>query len=139
MPCKRIILKWEVWPSSVVQSVRLSPYLMWGQLQHLLLACRHDEGYLATGSYENEDENENTEDRSKDPIYIQVRQGMDQTLWCQHLLIIKSLPFMSQKIITKKHFIIPDRFLQGFPCPQACLNQWLLGVIYYLWRQLCLM
>ncbi|XP_048020425.1 regulator of G-protein signaling 20 isoform X1 [Megalobrama amblycephala] len=71
MPCNRIILKWEVWPSSVVQSVRLSPYLMWGQLRHLLLACRHDEGYLATGSYENEDENENTEGRSKDPIYIQ--------------------------------------------------------------------
>ncbi|KAK7159267.1 hypothetical protein R3I94_005565 [Phoxinus phoxinus] len=44
---------------------------MWGQLRHLLLACRHDEGYLATGSYENEDENENSEDRSKDPIYIQ--------------------------------------------------------------------
>lgn len=74
MPCNRIVLKWEVWPSSVEQSVQLSPYLMWGQLRHLLLACRHDEGYLATGSYENEDENENTEDRSKDPIYIQVHQ-----------------------------------------------------------------
>ncbi|KAL1280431.1 hypothetical protein QQF64_015031 [Cirrhinus molitorella] len=71
MPCNRIVLKWEVWPSSVVQSVRLSPYLMWGQLRHLLLACRHDEGYLATGSYENEDENDNTEDRSKDPISFQ--------------------------------------------------------------------
>lgn len=105
MPCNRIILKWEVWPSSVVQSVQLSPYLMWGQLRHLLLACRHDEGYLATGSYENEDENENTEGRSKDPIYIQVRQVMDQPLWCQHLLIIKILPFMSQKIITKNILI----------------------------------
>uniref|UniRef100_A0A8C2CFB2 Regulator of G protein signaling 20 n=1 Tax=Cyprinus carpio TaxID=7962 RepID=A0A8C2CFB2_CYPCA len=68
MPCNRIVLKWEVWSSSVVQSVRLSPYLMWGQLRHLLLACRHDEGYFATRSYENEDENDNTEDRSKDPI-----------------------------------------------------------------------
>ncbi|XP_077085837.1 regulator of G-protein signaling 20 isoform X1 [Siphateles boraxobius] len=71
MPCNRIVLNWEVWPSSVVHSVQLSPYLMWGQLRHLLLACRYDEGYLATGSYENEDENENMEDRSKDPIYIQ--------------------------------------------------------------------
>ncbi|XP_058602348.1 regulator of G-protein signaling 20 isoform X2 [Onychostoma macrolepis] len=71
MPCNRIVLKWEIWPSSVVQSVRLSPYLMWGQLRHLLLACRHDEDYFATGSYENEDENDNTEDRSKDPISFQ--------------------------------------------------------------------
>ncbi|XP_073705217.1 regulator of G-protein signaling 20 isoform X2 [Garra rufa] len=71
MPCNRIVLKWEVWPSSVVHSVRLSPYLMWGQLRHLLLACRRDEGYLATGSYENQDEDDNTEDRSKDPISFQ--------------------------------------------------------------------
>ncbi|KAI2667636.1 Regulator of G-protein signaling 20 [Labeo rohita] len=62
---------WEIWPSTVVQSVRLSPCLMWGQLRHLLLACRHDERYLASGSYENEDENDNTEDRSKDPISFQ--------------------------------------------------------------------
>uniref|UniRef100_A0A8C1NGE6 Regulator of G protein signaling 20 n=1 Tax=Cyprinus carpio TaxID=7962 RepID=A0A8C1NGE6_CYPCA len=71
MPCNRIILKWEVWPSSVVQSIRLSPCLMWGQLRHLLLACQHDGGYLATGSYENVDENDNMEDRSKDPISFQ--------------------------------------------------------------------
>ncbi|XP_050978456.1 regulator of G-protein signaling 20 isoform X2 [Labeo rohita] len=71
MPCNRIVLKWEIWPSTVVQSVRLSPCLMWGQLRHLLLACRHDERYLASGSYENEDENDNTEDRSKDPISFQ--------------------------------------------------------------------
>ncbi|XP_026142630.1 regulator of G-protein signaling 20-like isoform X2 [Carassius auratus] len=71
MPCNRIILKWEVWPSSVVQSIWLSPCLMWGQLRHLLLACQHDGGYLATGSYENEDQNDNTEDRSKDPISFQ--------------------------------------------------------------------
>uniref|UniRef100_A0A8C2BVF2 Regulator of G protein signaling 20 n=2 Tax=Cyprinus carpio TaxID=7962 RepID=A0A8C2BVF2_CYPCA len=71
MPCNRIILKWEVWPSSVVQSIRLSPCLMWGQLRHLLLACQHDGGYLATGSYENADENDNMEDRSKDPISFQ--------------------------------------------------------------------
>lgn len=44
---------------------------MWGQLRHLLQACRHDEGYFANGSYENEDENENTEDGSKDPISFQ--------------------------------------------------------------------
>ncbi|XP_059419575.1 regulator of G-protein signaling 20-like isoform X2 [Carassius carassius] len=71
MPCNRIILKWEVWPSSVVQSIWLSPCLMWGQLRHLLLACQHEGGYLATGSYENEDQNDNTEDRSKDPISFQ--------------------------------------------------------------------
>ncbi|XP_016416726.1 regulator of G-protein signaling 20-like isoform X2 [Sinocyclocheilus rhinocerous] len=71
MPCNRIILKWEVWPFSVVQGIRISPYLMWGQLRHLLLACRHDEGSFATGSYENEDENDNTEDRPKDPISFQ--------------------------------------------------------------------
>ncbi|XP_051989467.1 regulator of G-protein signaling 20-like isoform X1 [Xyrauchen texanus] len=71
MSCNRTVLNWEVWPSSVVQSFRLSPYLMWRQLRHLLLACRHEEGYFATGGYENEDENDNTEDRSKDPISFQ--------------------------------------------------------------------
>lgn len=89
----------------MVQSVQLSPYLMWGQLRHLLLACRHDEGYLATGSYENEDENENTEDRSKDPIYIQVRQGMDQPL-VSALLIIYSLPCMKATRSSQNYILL---------------------------------
>ncbi|TRY92355.1 hypothetical protein DNTS_013316 [Danionella cerebrum] len=71
MPNNRIILKWELWPSAVVQRVRLGSYLMWRELRHLLQACRHDEGYLATRSYENEDENEDAHSRSRDPISFQ--------------------------------------------------------------------
>ncbi|RXN05767.1 regulator of G- signaling 20-like isoform X1 [Labeo rohita] len=60
---------------------------MWGQLRHLLLACRHDERYLASGSYENEDENDNTEDRSKDPISFQVRRNSSAPLLALSLTV----------------------------------------------------
>lgn len=70
MPCNRIV--WEVWSSSVVKSIQLSPLWMWGQLRRFLLAGRHNESYLTTGNNEDDD---GEEDGSKDPISFQVQYG----------------------------------------------------------------
>ncbi|XP_007260242.2 regulator of G-protein signaling 20 isoform X2 [Astyanax mexicanus] len=53
MLSNRIVIKWEV--SSAVQCIDHTHFFMCGQLQRLLFACRHGEGYLApVPSYESD-------------------------------------------------------------------------------------
>lgn len=69
MPHDGIVIKWEV--ASVVCCITYAPFLMCGQLQWMLLACRNAESYQAPGSSENDTEYEN---RSELPISFQVRK-----------------------------------------------------------------